>query len=302
MTLSPPPGFSTFISGYSFLESPRWHEGRLWLSDFYTHQVLAVDRQGNVEKIAAVPQQPSGLGWLPDGRLLIVSMTDRQLLRREPDGRLLVHADLSAVATGHLNDMVVDAQGNAWVGNFGFDLMGGAPVQAAHLVRVSPGGVVTVVPDPLYFPNGAMITPDGRTLIVAETFGNRLSAFDLDSAGQLGPRRDWAVFGALPEGQDLAVVRPQVKVAPDGAALDTQGAVWLADAVGRRVLRVAEGGAVLQEISTGGMGAYACALGGPARDTLFVCVAPDSSQQRRSVAKESAVWSVAVAVPGAGRP
>ena len=302
MTLSPPPGFSTFISGYSFLESPRWHEGRLWLSDFYTHQVLAVDRQGNVEKIADVPQQPSGLGWLPDGRLLIVSMKDRQLLRREPDGRLVVHADLSAVATGHLNDMVVDAQGNAWVGNFGFDLMGGAPVQAAYLARVSPGGVVTVLPDALYFPNGAMITPDGRTLIVAETFGNRLSAFDLDSAGQPGPRRDWAVFGALPEGQDLAVVLPQASVAPDGAALDTEGAVWLADAVGRRVLRVAEGGVVLQEISTGRMGAYACALGGPARDTLFVCVAPDSSQQRRSVARESAVWSVPVAFPGAGRP
>ena len=300
MTIPPPPSpFSVFISGFSFLESPRWHAGRLWLSDFYTHQVLAVDAQGTIEKIADIPQQPSGLGWLPDGRLLIVSMKDRQLLRREPNGQLVVHSDLSALATGHLNDMVVDAQGNAWVGNFGFDLMGGAPVQAAYLARVSPGGVVTVVPDALYFPNGAMITPDGRTFIVAETFGNRLSAFDLDSTGQPGPRRDWAVFGLLPEGQELAVVLPQIKVAPDGAALDAEGAVWLADAVGKRVLRVAEGGAVLQEIATGRMGAYACALGGPAGSTLFVCVAPDSSQQRRSVASEAAVWSASVAVPGA---
>ena len=176
------------------------------------------------------------------------------------------------------------------------------PAQTRRLLRHISDFFNIALPDALYFPNGAMITPDGQTLIVAETFGNRLSAFDLDSAGQPGPRRDWAVFGALPEGQDLAVVLPQASVAPDGAALDAQGAVWLADAVGRRVLRVAEGGVVLQEISTGRMGAYACALGGPARDTLFVCVAPDSSQQRRSVARESAVWSVPVAFPGAGRP
>lgn len=303
MTPAPPPSpFSVLIAGYSFLESPRWHAGRLWLSDFYTHQVLAVDAQGSVEKVADVPHQPSGLGWLPDGRLLIVSMKDRQLLRREPDGRLVVHADLSAVATGHLNDMVVDAQGNAFVGNFGFDLMGAAPVQAAQLVRVTSDGAVTVVPDALQFPNGAMITPNGRTLIVGETFGNRLSAFNINSDGELGPRRDWAVFGALPPLGDLAAVLPQLKVAPDGAALDAEGAVWLADAIGQRVLRVAEGGGVLQEISTAPMGAYACALGGPGRNTLFVCVAPDFDQHRRSAAREAAVWSVPVAVPGAGTP
>lgn len=303
MTQPPPPSpFSVFISGYSFLESPRWHKGRLWLSDFYTHQVLAVDAAGGVEKIADVPQQPSGLGWLPDGRLLVVSMKDRQLLRREDDGRLVVHADLSAVATGYLNDMVVDAQGNAFVGNFGFDLMGGAPLQAAQLVRVAPDGAVTVVPGALQFPNGAMITADGRTLIVGETFGNRLSAFDVDTDGQLGPRRDWAAFGALPPLAELSVVLPQLKVAPDGAALDADGAVWLADATGRRLLRVAEGGKVLEQISTGRMGVYACALGGPGRKTLYACVAPDFDPIRRSVAREAAVWSLPVKVPGAGRP
>ena len=302
-TSAPPPGpFSIFVSGYSFLESPRWYAGRLWLSDFYTHQVLAVDAHGEVEKVADVPQQPSGLGWLPDGRLLIVSMKDRRVLRREAHGELVVHADLSGVVTGDANDMVVDAQGNAFVGNFGFDLMGGAPLQTAQLARITPHGAVTVVPDALQFPTGMMISPDGRLLIVGETFGNRLSAFDIDACGQLGPRRDWAVFGALPPLAELRVVLPQLTVSPDGAALDADGAVWLADATGRRLLRVAQGGAVLQEISTGRMGVYACALGGPERKTLFACVAPDFDPRRRSAARDSQVWSTPVAVPGAATP
>ena len=217
------PAFATLISGYSFLEGPRWRDGRLWLSDFYTHQVFTTDMDGHVEKVADVPNQPSGLGWLPDGRLLIVSMRDRKLLRRETDGTLVVHADLSGVAGGHANDMVVDRLGNAYVGNFGFDLMGGAPVSTAQLARVTPDGQVTAVADGLCFPTGAMITPDGTTLIVAETFGNRLSAFTIAADGSLGPRRDWATFGAVPEGQSLQEVMPQIKMAPDGAALDAEG-------------------------------------------------------------------------------
>ena len=164
-----PPEFATLVSGYTFLEGPRWREGRLWLSDFYTHQVIAVGMDGQVEKIAEVPEQPSGLGWLPDGRLLIVSMRDRKLLRREADGRIVEHADLSGVARGYANDMAVDRHGHAYVGSFGFDLMGGAPVETASLACVSPEGAVRNVADGLYFPNGAMVTPDGKTLIVVET-------------------------------------------------------------------------------------------------------------------------------------
>jgi sugar lactone lactonase YvrE len=291
--------FSTLISGYSFLESPRWRGGRLWLSDFYTHQVIATDMQGRVEKIADVPQQPSGLGWLPDGRLLVVSMRDRKLMRLEADGTLAVHADLSGVAGGHCNDMVVDRHGNAYVGNFGFDLMGGAPFTGARLARVAPDGQVSAAAEGLYFPNAAMITADGGTLIVAETMGNRLSAFTIAQDGSLGPRRDWATFAPLPEGQDLAAVMGQLKVAPDGAALDAEGAVWAADAVGHRVLRVAEGGQILQEISTGEMGVYACGLGGPDGKTLFLCVAPDFAEHARQAAREAAIWTTRVDVPGA---
>ena len=166
---------AVLASGYTYLEGLRWHENRLWASDFYTEQVIAVDLDGKVERICEVPQQPSGLGWLPDGRLLIASMKDRKLLRREADGTLAVHADLSALTGGHINDMVVDAQGRAYVGNFGFDLMGGAPVRNTTIVRVDPDGATRVVAEGLCFPNGSFITPDGKTMIVNETFGSRIS-------------------------------------------------------------------------------------------------------------------------------
>lgn len=300
MTLDP--RFSVLVSGYTFFESPRWHDDHLWLSDFYTHQILRVDLQGRVEPIAEVPQQPSGMGWLPDGRLLVVSMRDRKLLRREADGRLVTHADLSSIAGGHTNDMVVDAQGRAYVGNFGFDLMGGGAPHTATLARVDPDGSVHAAAEGLYFPNGSMITPDGRTLIVAETMGNRISAFDIRPDGQLGPRRDWAAWGPLPAMTDVPSVLGALKAAPDGATLDAEGAVWFADAVGHRVVRMAPGGEILESISTGDQGAFACTLGGPDGRTLFICVAPDFLEHARQAAREAAIWTTRVAVPGAGRP
>ena len=252
------PEFNTLLSGYSFFEGPRWHDGRLWLSDFYTHQVIACDLQGRVEKIADVPGQPSGLGWLPDGRLLIVSMRDRRVLRREADGQLVTHADLSNIATGHCNDMAVDAQGRAWVGNFGFDLMGGGGVQTASLARVDPDGSVHEAARDLYFPNAILPTPDGRTLIVNETLGNRLSAFDIAADGRLGPRRDWAVFGPLVQSDKLDDYIAGGKVAADGGALDAEGAVWVADAIGNRALRVdspEQSVAMLRDVLEGKAGA-----------------------------------------------
>lgn len=300
MTIPAP--FSPFISGYTFFESPRWHDGQLWLSDFYTQQIVRVTLQGEVTPVAEVPEQPSGMGWLPDGRLLVVSVRDRRILRQEADGKLVTHADLSSVALGHLNDMVVDAQGRAYVGNFGFDLMGGGTPQTATLARVDPDGSVQVVATDLYFPNGSMITPDGQTLIVGETMGNRISAFDIRADGSLGPRRDWARFGELPALTDMASVLRSLSAAPDGATLDADGAVWFADAVGHRVVRMAPGGEVLESRSTGEQGAFACTLGGPDGCTLFVCVAPDFYEHARRAAREAAVWTTTVSVPGAGRP
>ena len=190
---------TTVADGFHFLEAPRWHDERLWFSDFYGYIVRSMREDGSdVREEASVAGQPSGLGWLPDGRLLVVSMIDRKVLRREPDGTMSVHADLGAHATGHTNDMVVDAQGRAYVGNFGFDLMAGDPIETAALHRVDPDGTVTEVADDLWFPNGCAITAD-NVLLVVETFGNRVSAFDLTDGGELVNRRVWAEFGPLPD-------------------------------------------------------------------------------------------------------
>lgn len=287
--------------GYSYLEGPRWHDGRLWLSDFYTHKVIAVSPEGKVEDIATVPAQPSGLGWLPDGTLLVVSMRDRRLLRLE-HGELVEHADLSATTGGHINDMVVDGRGRAYVGDFGFDLMGGAPFRSTTITRVDPDGTVSVAAEGLMFPNGTVITPDGRTMIVDETFGNRVSAFDISADGTLGPRRDWAHFGALPATDDVMTLIGAATVAPDGNCLDADGALWIADAVHHRCVRVAEGGEILEEISTGDEGVFACMLGGDDGRTLYLCVAPNFDETERSSTRLGRLVATTVDVPHAGTP
>jgi len=293
---------SVLASGYTYLEGLRWHEDRLWASDFYTEQVIAVDLAGKVEQICRVPQQPSGLGWLPDGRLLISSMKDRKVLRREKDGTLAVHADLSALTGGPINDMVVDAEGRAYVGNFGFDLMAGEPVATTTLVKVDTDGVAQVVADGLCFPNGSFITPDGKTMIVNETFGNRISEFDILANGALGPRRDWANFGALPDSDDLSVLIAASAIGPDGGALDAEGAVWVADAIGKRIVRVARGGQILEQIDTGELGIFAAALGGSDGCTLFMAAAPDFIEANRRAKPEGRILMTRVDVPHAGRP
>jgi sugar lactone lactonase YvrE len=292
----------TLVTDLSYLECPRWHDGRLWFVDFYLHQVLSVTEDGGDLRVEAeVPQQPSGLGWLPDGRLLVVSMRDARLLRREDDGTLVTHADLSAHVGGHPNDMVVDAQGRAYVGNFGFDLMNGAPLAPASLLRVDPDGTVTAVADDLWFANGSVLTDDGSLLLVDETFGNRVSAFDVAADGSLSGRRTWAAFGDMPTERELEKALPQVVIAPDGCCLDAEGALWIADGLGARVIRVREGGEILEEIPTG-TGVFACMLGGEDGRTLYACTAPDFDENARSKAREAALVAVRVDVPHAGRP
>jgi sugar lactone lactonase YvrE len=292
--------FTTLIGGLSYTECPRWHDGRLYVSDFYTHRVLAIAMDGTAETVAYVPQQPSGLGFLPDGRMLIVSMRDRKVLRREFGGDLVEHADLSALAPWHLNDMLVAPDGRAWVGNFGFDLMGGAPISPTVLICVEPDGTARVVADQLGFPNGMVLTPDGRTLIVAETLANRLSAFDV-IAGSLGERRTWGAFGPPPTSTTVTEAVAQIAVAPDGICLDAAGAVWVADAVHRRVIRVAEGGKILEERATSEP-VFACMLGGEDGRTLFACVTPSFLEAEASAHHRASILMTTVDVPHAGLP
>lgn len=292
---------TTVLTELSYLECPRWHDGRIWVSDFYTSNVLSAAEDGSDVRIEAeVPQQPSGLGWLPDGRLLIVSMRDATILRRENDGTLVAHADLGGRVTGAPNDMVVDAQGRAYVGNFGFDLMTGKDIETAALHRVDPDGTVAQVADELWFPNGSVITED-NVLIVDETFGNRISAFDIDADGSLGPRRDWARFGELPTSRVLAEALSVGVVAPDGCGLDAEGLLWVADALHGRAIRVREGGEIVDEVSVG-TGVFACMLGGSDGRTLFMCAAPDFAEQKRRAAREAQLLAVRVDVPHAGLP
>jgi sugar lactone lactonase YvrE len=276
---------STLIGGLSFPEGPRWRDGRLFVSDFYTHRVLAIALDGRSEVVADVPNQPSGLGWMPDGSLLVVSMRDRRLLRLT-GGVLRPVADLGALATGPCNDMVVDAAGRAYVGNFGYDRHAGESARSTCIVRVDPNGKAVSATDDLVFPNGMVITPDGRTLIAAETFADRLTAFDVAADGGLSNRR---IFAALPG------------VAPDGICLDAEGAIWVADPRGKQVLRVFAGGKIVRQLWLGERGAYACMLGGADRRTLFICTntgaGPGMTDKR-----DGRIEMLRVEVPGAGLP
>jgi sugar lactone lactonase YvrE len=283
------------VDDLHFAEGPRWHQGTLWFSDFYDHAVKTVDLDGTVQTKLTVDGQPSGLGWMPDGRMLIVSMLDRLLLRLEHDV-MVVHADLNEVATFHCNDMVVDARGRAYVGNFGFDLdaaMASGDVvaalkayQGASVARVEPDGSVHTAAEGLMFPNGSVITPDGRTMIVAESLGRRLTAFDVADDGTLSNRREWAAFD---------------RCTPDGICLDRDGAIWVADASSARCLRVREGGEILQEVETE-QHCYACMLGGADGRTLFMLTAAHSDAARASTTRTGKILTTRVGAAHAGRP
>jgi sugar lactone lactonase YvrE len=275
----------TIAEGLAFAESPRWHDGQLWFSDFYTHCVMRVESDGRLETVVEVPGQPSGLGWLPDGRLLVVSMEDRRLLRLDAVGLTTV-ADLGALAPAPCNDMVVDSQGRAYVGNFGFDMLNRAPAAPTVLILVTPGGQARVVADELLFPNGCVITPDGRTLIIAETFGKRLTAFNIAPDGSLTGRRVWAELG---------------DASPDGICLDAEGAVWVASPTTSGFLRVIEGGTVTERIASPSQ-AIACMLGGNDGKTLYMVSGRVTKAARALAERNGRIDAVTVAVARAGSP
>jgi sugar lactone lactonase YvrE len=273
------------LEGLIFPEGPRWRDGKLWFSDMHAHRVMTVDLAGRSQVVVEVPGRPSGLGWTPDGKLLVVSMTDRRLLRLEA-GALVEVADLTSLATFHCNDMVVDEQGRAYVGNFGFDLDGKGEFVKAALIAVEPDGRARIAADELAFPNGSVITPDGCTLIVGESFAARLTAFDIGPDGSLGGRREWAkLAGAV----------------PDGICLDAEGAVWVASPVSNEVLRVREGGEVVERIATS-QSAIACMLGGPGRRTLFILTSLGTDPEQLKAAPTGRIERVEVSVAGAGLP
>jgi sugar lactone lactonase YvrE len=249
------PELSTLMTGIAFGEQPRWHEDRLWFSDWGPQEVIAVDLEGNSEVILRAPSFPCCVDWLPDGRLLVVSAREGLLLRREPDGSLVTHADLSRLsdpAAG--NELVVDGRGNAYVNGGGFDLMAGEEFAPGIVAQVAPDGSARQVADGIAFPNGMAVTPDNQTLIVAESYAKRLTAFDIAADGSLSNRRVWA------ELQDGV---------PDGICLDANDAVWYGDVPNKRCVRVREGGEVLQTVELD-RGCFACALGGADRSTLFM--------------------------------
>ena len=282
--------------GIYFGEGPRWHEGRLWFSDFYAHAVKSVSLAGDLRTEFEIDDQPSGLGWAPDGSMLIVSMTRRQVLRRSIDGQISLHADLSRIADFHCNDMVVDAAGRAYVGNFGFDLdaamvsRGVETVIADHptakLACVAPDGSVSVAADDMHFPNGPVITPDGKTLILGETLAGALTAFDIAADGTLSNRRLWASTW------------PRV---PDGITLDAGGAIWIANPIAPECVRIAEGGEVLEVIETS-QPCYACMLGGEDGKTLFMLTAETSIGHEAAKAPKGRLLTAQVEVGRAGRP
>jgi sugar lactone lactonase YvrE len=289
MSTTEPPEVLTatvLVEGLVFPECPRWHAERLWFSDIHAHQVLAADLAGRTAVVVRTTAEPAGLGFLSDGRLLVVTQRDRRLHTVTAEGLQLV-ADLSALEPVALNDMVVDGQGRAYIGGFGFELVAGAPPQPGNIYLVAPGSEARIAAGDLLFPNGMVVSPDGDTLIVAESAGRRLTAFAIAPDGGLTGRRVFAELG---------------RAIPDGICLDAAGGVWVASFRAGEFLRVADGGAVTHRVPTPGKAAVACMLGGPDRRTLFLCTAqttPEDLAQGRSI---GFIETVDVDTPGAGWP
>jgi len=244
---------SIFASGFVFLEGLRWKNGRIWMSDMWDYACYSLDADGRSNRICSVPQRPSGLGFLPDQTLVIVSMVDRKLLRLV-NGKLTEYADLSAFASGDLNDLLIDDSGRAYAGNFGYDLFGGAEAAPANLTMISADGTIAVAADNLTFPNGMVSIEAGGTLVVAETFANRLTAYDRDAAGKLTNRRVYKELGDR---------------TPDGLCVDREDGIWVASFNTGEFIRVARNGEITDRIFCEGKRAITCVLGGRDGRTLY---------------------------------
>lgn len=284
--------------GLIFPEGPRWRDGKLWFSDIHDRKVKTVTPEGKLEVVVEIPQpnRTSGLGFLPDGRLLIVASPDK-IMRLDPAGLTTV-VDLSTLVEHGCNDMVVDGRGNAYVGNLGYDFRAPNPVPAtAPLILVKPDGSARIVAEGLAFPNGSVVTPDGKTLIVGETNAARFTAFDIEEDGSLSNRRIWAQF----DDRGFTLEGREERVRPDGCCLDAEGAIWLASPGRNEVIRTLPGGKITHRVKPSQI-PYACMLGGPGRKTLFICTAPTHVTPDVIDLKSGRIEVMAVDVGGAGIP
>lgn len=270
-------------SGLAMGESPRWHDGRLWVCDWIAGEVLTFDDAGRRHLVRTMTGLPFSIDWLPDGRLVATSGSAYQVSRERPDGSLEAFGDMNRL----WNEVVVDGPGNTFVNEIGFDMMSGAPPAAGTIAVIRPSGEAREVADDVWFPNGMAVTPDDATLIVAESYGNRLTAFEIAPDGGLTNRRVWADLG---------------DAAPDGICLDAEGAVWYADVPHQRCVRVREGGEVLQTIEAD-RGCFACMLGGDDGRTLFI-VATEWGEDTMTGEgdRTGQILAARVSVPHAGRP
>lgn len=293
---------TTMATGGHYFEGPRWHGGRWWVSDIYARAVCSYDLAGERTVVHRVEHRPSGLGWLPDGTMLVVSMEDRKLLRDGPGG-LVEHADLAGFTEHAINDLVVDSAGRAWTGSIGFAISDGEPPQPAALYRVDPDGSISIAAEDLWCPNGLVITADGSTLIVAESFAGRLTAFTIGADGTLTDRRVFAQIGDPPTPGPTPDMLAALAIVPDGCAIDAQDHVWAADAAHHRCVRISPSGSIVDEVTVPeDRNVYACALGGPDEHTLLLCTAPDFFAAAHGDGAGSAELLVTtVDVPGAAR-
>ena len=271
---------------FVFLEGPRWHAGRLWLSDMFGKTVYAVTPEGKKEAIVQLPNRPSGLNFMPDGSLVIVSMVDRKLMRWH-GGELTEYADLSAKLAYDINDSVCAANGDIYVGTFGYDVFAHQAPKPATLTLVKADGTVKTAADDIHFPNGAVITPNGKTLIIAETFVNRVTAFDRAEDGTLSNRRVFADLGHY---------------TPDGICLDVEGAIWVSAFEQGEFIRVHDGGEISAKIDIGGTRAVACNLGGDDGRTLFCLIYDGDLDDIPKGARNARIETARVDVAGAGSP
>ncbi len=277
---------SSFATGFAYPEGPRWHDGLLWFADQHEGIVYALVPDGSHAESFPVSGSPSGIGWLPNGDMLVIAMETHEVLRRT-NGRLERHADLSHWHRAQSNEMVVVPDGRAYVGNIGFDFDNGEDPAPTMLLLVEADGTVRQVADDLMCPNGTVVTPDGKTLIIAESLANRLTAFDIAQDGSLWNRR---VFAEVPGH------------VPDGICLDAEGQIWAASPFTNSVIRVAEGGEITATVAIEDAGAFACMLGGENRNTLFVCCAAEHQRSKTVALRSGRIDIAQVDVPGAGWP